>query len=267
MNYEIRENAQFNSKEIYFTGKPSEEVRNALKALKFRWHGIKKCWYGFADERTIIDAILDTNSEESEEAATVTTDGYLGGGAIYGSKSRLGLYGQDLKKAIAADIKKAGIKGVTLSMNRGGSIYATINTQPEDLRPIEDYVNTYHISCGSGWNDVYYRNESGDVEYMSTGRFYNLTKDEQDKIRTAAAKFEYYKYSLSRANINKYCIDEYKNFSEIGLNKIKSVAAIIDAYRYDESNSMVDYFETNFYYNLITQPAKVRQEQNNTAKC
>lgn len=179
MNYEIRENAQFNSKEIYFTGKPSEEVRNALKALKFRWHGIKKCWYGFADERTIIDAILDTNSEE---AATVTTEGYLGGGAVYGSKSRLGLHGQELKKAIAADIKKAGIKGVTLSMNRSGSIYATINTQPEDLRPIEDYVNTYHISYGSGWNDVYYRNESGDVEYMSTGRFYNLTKDEQQDL-------------------------------------------------------------------------------------
>ena len=267
MNYEIRENAQFNSKEIYFTGKPSEEVRNALKALKFRWHGIKKCWYGFADEKTIIDAILDTNSEESEEAATVTTDGYLGGGAIYGSKSRLGLYGQDLKKAIAADIKKAGIKGVTLSMNRGGSIYATINTQPEDIRPLEEYIKIYDIGTGPKWQKINYFDDDGNTKDLYLEDYYNLSGNEQEKIRAAAAKFEYYKYSLSRANINKYCIDEYKNFSEIGLNKIKSVAAIIDAYRYDESNSMVDYFETNFYYNLITQPAKVRQEQNNTAKC
>lgn len=258
MNYEIKENAQFNSKEIYFTGKPSEEVRNALKALKFRWHNVKKCWYGFADERTIIDAILDTNSEESEEAATVTTDGYLGGGAVYGSKSRLGLHGQELKKAIASDIKKAGIKGVTLSMNRSGSIYATINTQPEDIRPLEDYINTYHISYGSGWKWIDYRDENGEVKNISTEKFYSLPEDEQDRIRTAAAEFEYYKYSLSRANINEYCIDKYTNFSEIGLNKIKAVADIISAYRYDESNSMVDYFETNFYYNLITQPAKVR---------
>ncbi|MGN0487008.1 MAG: hypothetical protein ACI4GB_07215 [Acutalibacteraceae bacterium] len=84
MNYEIRENTQFNSKEIYFTGKPSQEVRDALKALKFRWHSVKKCWYGFADERTLINAILDTNTEEQDEPATVTTDGYLGGGAVYG---------------------------------------------------------------------------------------------------------------------------------------------------------------------------------------
>lgn len=34
MTYEIRKNHQFNSAEIYFDGKPSEEVRNALKALK-----------------------------------------------------------------------------------------------------------------------------------------------------------------------------------------------------------------------------------------
>lgn len=42
MTYEIRKNHQFNSAEIYFDGKLSEEVRNALKALKFRWHSVKK---------------------------------------------------------------------------------------------------------------------------------------------------------------------------------------------------------------------------------
>ena len=37
MNYETKENAQFNSKKNSFTGKPSQEVRNASKSLKF--HG------------------------------------------------------------------------------------------------------------------------------------------------------------------------------------------------------------------------------------
>ena len=37
MNYETKENTQFNSKKNSFTGKPSQEVRNASKSLKF--HG------------------------------------------------------------------------------------------------------------------------------------------------------------------------------------------------------------------------------------
>ena len=36
MNYETKENAQFNSKKNSFTGKPSQEVRNVSKSLKFR---------------------------------------------------------------------------------------------------------------------------------------------------------------------------------------------------------------------------------------
>ena len=55
--YTINHNAQFNSLEIAFNGKPSEAIREALKALKFRWHGIKKVWYGFADEQTVKQAI------------------------------------------------------------------------------------------------------------------------------------------------------------------------------------------------------------------
>lgn len=35
---------------------------------------------------------------------------------------------------------------------------------------------------------------------------------------------------------------------------IKKANAIISAYRYDESNPMVDYFDTNFYYYICTKP-------------
>lgn len=188
MNCEIRENTQFNSKEIYFTGKPSQEVRDALKALKFRWHSVKKCWYGFADESTLINAILDTNTEEQDESATVTTDGYLGGGAVYGSKSHLGLYGQDLKKAIAADIKKAGIKGVTLSM-RSGNLYATINTTPEDVKTFDEFVSTYEINTASYWID--YFNDEGEINSIHINEYCSLDREDQDKIRIAAAKLEY----------------------------------------------------------------------------
>ena len=42
MTYTITQNAQFNSLEIAFDGKPDQATREALKALRFRWHGMKK---------------------------------------------------------------------------------------------------------------------------------------------------------------------------------------------------------------------------------
>ena len=36
-------NNEFNSLEISFEEKPSEKVREILKANHFRWHSVKKC--------------------------------------------------------------------------------------------------------------------------------------------------------------------------------------------------------------------------------
>lgn len=57
MDYTIKLNNDYNSKEIYFNCIPSEEIRAALKALKFRWHNTKKCWYGFANDAEIKNAL------------------------------------------------------------------------------------------------------------------------------------------------------------------------------------------------------------------
>lgn len=57
MTYTITNNPQFNSLEIAFDGKPSEAVRDALKALKFRWHSVKKVWYGYSTEEAARSAI------------------------------------------------------------------------------------------------------------------------------------------------------------------------------------------------------------------
>lgn len=62
MTYEITNNTQFNSIEIKFDCKPSEAVRDALKDLKFRWHKVKKVWYGYADRSTVVTAIEGTKS-------------------------------------------------------------------------------------------------------------------------------------------------------------------------------------------------------------
>ena len=56
-NYTISSNDYFKSIEISFTEKPSENVRNILKALRFRWHYTKKVWYGYANKQVLIDRL------------------------------------------------------------------------------------------------------------------------------------------------------------------------------------------------------------------
>ena len=71
MEYIITHNSDFGSLEIKFEGKPAAEVRAALKALKFRWHSVKKIWYGYADEaaaRAAIDGQPAENTSTQPKA-------------------------------------------------------------------------------------------------------------------------------------------------------------------------------------------------------
>lgn len=251
MKYTIENNAQFGSKEIYFEGKPSEDVRSALKALKFRWHSVKKCWYGYAAESEVVNAILSASSEESP--AEVVTEGYLGGGAVYGSKSNLGLYGADLAKAIRADIKKAGIKGVTIA-SKHGNIQATITMQKADIVPYDEFLGDYQVKGSFGWVD--YRDDDGVRRSIDIYHYYDLDEELKERIRQETAEIEYRRDYTTVTCLNHYHIDKYEGFTAQSREKIKAVLAIVSAYRYDESNAMVDYFNTNFYIDIYTKPGK-----------
>lgn len=68
MTYTITNNAEFGSLEIAFDGKPEQAIRDALKALRFRWHGVKKVWYGYKDEATVRAAIDGKDAPEAASA-------------------------------------------------------------------------------------------------------------------------------------------------------------------------------------------------------
>lgn len=69
MTYTITTNPNFNSIEITFDGKPSEAIRTALKELRFRWHNVKKVWYGYTEEATARTAIDNAeNGKPTTEA-------------------------------------------------------------------------------------------------------------------------------------------------------------------------------------------------------
>lgn len=69
--YTIAKNAQFNSIEISFQQKPDEAIRDALKALKFRWHSVKRVWYGYTTEEAARAAIEGKTTEKAEQPAKV----------------------------------------------------------------------------------------------------------------------------------------------------------------------------------------------------
>ena len=69
--FTISDNVERGSLEISFDSKPSDEVRHILKEHKFRWHKVKKVWFGFTDRQTITDALhaayeAETKPVESE---------------------------------------------------------------------------------------------------------------------------------------------------------------------------------------------------------
>ena len=62
-------NEEKNGIEIYFTGKPSEEIRNNLKAQGFRWSKYNKCWYAKQSQDTIefANSLKNIDTEELEK--------------------------------------------------------------------------------------------------------------------------------------------------------------------------------------------------------
>lgn len=262
-NYEIKYNDKYNSREVYFDGKPSRATLDAMKALKMRWNHVKACWYGYAQECDLINAII-TNDRDGEditgektEGATVYTDGYLGGGAVYGSKSDKHLYGADLSKAIREDIKAAGIKGASVrckTYSGGQSITVTLSLPTTAYVTKQQFAVDYRIPTSASWID--YEDEDGKFQSIHVGKYYSseTSADEQERIRISAAKYAYKREAESVNDLNCYHLDKYKVYTPETMKIIERVNSIILAYRYDESNSMVDYFDTNFYYDIHTKP-------------
>ena len=72
--YTITANASYNSIEISFAEKPSAAVREALKALRFRWHSVKRVWYGYATEAAAREAIEAAAGNAPQKAARKATE-------------------------------------------------------------------------------------------------------------------------------------------------------------------------------------------------
>lgn len=253
--YTINENKTFGSLEISFDGKPSEKVREALKSIKFRWNPKKSIWYGYAKEHDVINTIINADSEAIANESAVITDGYLGGGAIYGNKSNLCLYGADRAKAFREEFKRAGIKNISVRTSKStyiDSYNITFKLPRSAYVSVAEFVTDYKINWGKAW--TYYKDGEKTKE-IYTHDIPTLSPEEQERVRQGAAVYEYTS-ETKEIDINHYHLESHKVFTSQTLEVIKKIKNIVEAYRYDESSSMVDYFDTNFYYSITVKPCE-----------
>lgn len=69
----IAKNEKWNSYELTFDGKPSEQVRDLLKANGYRWNKTRGIWYGFADISEQLNGNTAT-AETSEKTAILQAE-------------------------------------------------------------------------------------------------------------------------------------------------------------------------------------------------
>ena len=157
------------------------------------------------------------------------------------------LYGAELSKAIREELKRQGIKGVTVSCKTysgGQSVRVRVNATATDFVSCDEYINNY--SC----NDIGYWLYTEDGEQIHREKWFALDGDEQQRTLRSHAAREYDFYISGSHDINHYKIENSKIYTEAFRAKLSRINAVLDTFHYDDSNSMVDYFDTNFYRNI-----------------
>lgn len=248
MNITLKENTEKNGIELSFTEKPDTDTLTALKANGFRWHNKRKIWYAKKTEERLEIAETIASGDVKNRIGGTTKPGYMGGIEWVGNNCKA-LYGSDLAKVFRQEFKTYGIKGVTV--RAGKATYTddftfTVKTTASDYISLDEYVKNYTINDlvdGRAWI------KNIDGSDLFTDKFWDLDGDTQHKILEYNAKIDYERETQD-LQLNHYYIDRYKAFTTAMIEKLDLLNKIILSYNHDDSNDQVDYFDTNFYYNI-----------------
>ena len=154
------------------------------------------------------------------------------GTAWEGTKSNSGLYGKDKIKAIDDEIKKAYPNLKTSRKTAQGGMtdsfsYSITESDKPIIRDISDFSDT---EIERLYNEGYNRN------------WYNTKEDFKDHIKKELESGQF--------DINQYHIDNDYRLTPYGKQVFKDIMKVSNAYNYDESDSMTDYFNTGHYISL-----------------
>lgn len=197
------------------------------------------------------------NTTLLKEYTTEASDGYLGAIKTTGSKSRLYLGDAELSKQIrqalqqvlAPELSKSDVRVRKESYSMGRTIHITLRLDKGKYAPTRDEYKQSVVDNVKRRKYTWIR--TGDGKDIFHEAYDKMTEDEKRKVEQATAEqYAVWNYDRDTTDINHYHIDTEDMLTDDGKEIVKVANQVIRAFNYDDSNAMVDYFDTNFYYNL-----------------
>lgn len=253
MQYKLTTNTAFNSREIYFDAKPDAKVIEALKGQKMRWNHVKSCWYGYANENDIIEAINKAICADAAEKAPeaiaiggVTSDGYMGGGEWTGCNAHKLSDVTDINKAIKAELKRLypnviiKTRGKKFSGGQSSDCYVCMHSA--ELFRDRDIIIQAYKKAQYHYDRIDYTDTDG--KWISV-RGYDATAEQRDIAAEQSANKLLSEYVCSLELRYK---DLYKEIlTDRAIEIIDKAKALYDSFVHEDSNSQVDYFSCSLY--------------------
>lgn len=188
---------------------------------------------------------------------TVASDGYMGATKTTGSKSavylRDAVLSKEIRKALqdvlAPELSKSDVRVRKESYSMGRSIHITLRLDKNKYAPTRDEFKQTVIENVK--RQHYNWIQSGEGKEVFHEAYWGMTEEQKRKAEQATAEQQaIWNYDRDTVDINQYHIDTEDMLTEDGKEIVRVANQVIKAFNYDDSNSQVDYFDTNFYYNL-----------------
>lgn len=245
--YSINPNPARGSLEITFTAKPDQKTRDALKALGFRWHRARALWYGYASREAVENALSGCEAdqtqpirEQSRKPAEKPSEIDLSGLDNLGAKP----YGAELAKAIREQLKRRGATGCTVRASKSthtDHITVTVKATPEDFRSVAEMVARF------GWLPLFRASSIG--VYVGGEWRWNIPDSSHPEWLR-----EYYYNCIKDARVREYrheiTEESAPEFTSSFVQKLNSVAKIANAWNWDRSDIMTDYFDIGYFCDI-----------------
>ena len=264
-NYTTKFNEEFNSTEIYFESKPTESEREALKENRFRWHSVKKCWYGRKTAEEVAQILGGSERTETAKEKPLTLEDLpeaiqLEDGGLYdgleGANCRKWRTRDELKMLLLADFKRAGIKATIRAKRSGWSEALTITVKigSDELKSFEEWRGEYNgddinfINYLSGFGWICYTDESGAYKDIHSDQLNAMEDgDERRALCEMIIKSFYQRFITIEQDPNSYYKKSASVLKKSASDRVNLAKAIVSTYNHDQSNSMVDYFDRWIY--------------------
>ena len=244
----INLNSELNGIELSFESKPDRATLDAIKAQGFRWNGRKMVWYAKQTE----DRLTFAQSLGQIETAS-KQDGINLDNLATESKSSLYLCGADLSAAIREDLKKRGVKGVSVRASKStytDHITVTVKATADDMASIEEAAERYNMShfvCDMDRTSGLYTGG----RYLYYNDYKELPQDERIAIHHGYIKEQIKRFSSFR--MSRHMTNDRKNYWEVTTafyNKLSAIFQIANQFNYDHSDSMSDYFDVGYFLDI-----------------